>query len=683
MPNLIKRILTPVRLIVNRLSGDLTSEALKDPSTRDRILRLADAALVSEFPAARLIPATLRHRIIGQVLDAVVGDPTSAIASAAAVEADEIAMLNLSAEEAALLEAAAPGNSIDGFLVDGETSDAPAVSQAVDAVLGAGWTVTATEKDGISFRVTHPDRILSLQEAWDLAHQLEEQPSIDLAEPSIEWVPATADIGGAPPDVATIAGFGDDDHKLCSNNVHWNGDTINVQAAWDNAQTGRKQGKGIRIGHLDTGIRPHNFMANQGNPQIEFLAGRNLYDPGATSNSTFPFDPLTAGMGNQPGHGTQTLSVILCKSGTFTPQGGMGTAFTPAVRGVAPESIGVPFRISPTVINFNTDRITKGMRAALDAGCDVITMSMGGPEPRTKDLRRVIQRAVESGVIICTAAGNKIGSNNITPIVVWPAAYDEVIAVAGCNCEDKTWSGSSRGPEVNIAAPAESVWRLDGGNASGVDRGAGTSYATPAVAGIAACWLAHHGGRAVLGAHYGHAKYVPLAFAHILKTVGHRRPAGWDTRLMGPGILDAGRVLQAPLPPKSALGEWPRKEHTLSSKVLAGIIKSAGWVKGIFGGGSPAAATAAVAAAEADLTTSSAEELVARYGTELQQILFDRPLLLQQLADAGLLEPDLDDGTPGVAAAAAAEPTLDLDQAQKALSALAQLASPSLAAVLN
>lgn len=681
MPNLIKRILTPVRQIVHRLTRGLAADALKDPATRDRILRLADAALLSEFPAARLIPATLRQRIIGQVLDATVGDPTSAIASAA-VEADESAALNLTAEETALLEAAAPGNSIDGFLVDGETSDTTAVSQAVLAVLGAGWTVTATEEGGISFRVTHPDRILSLQEAWKLAHELEEQSAIDLAEPSIEWVPAPPEIGGAAPEVSAIAGFGDDEHKLCSNNVHWNGDTINLQAAWASAQDGRKQGKGIRIAHLDTGIRPHNFMANQGNSQIDYREGHNLYDPGSTPASTLPFDPLTAGFGNQPGHGTQTLSVILCKAGTFTPKGGT-QAFTPAVRGVAPEAIGVPFRISPTVINFNTDRITKGMRAALDAKCDVITMSMGGPEPRTKALRRVIQRAVDEGVIVCTAAGNKIGSNNVTPIVVWPAAYDEVIAVAGCNCEDKTWSGSSRGPEVNITGPAESVWRLDGGNSSGVDRGAGTSYATPAVAGIAACWLAHHGGRAALAAHYGHAKYVPLAFAHILKTVGHRRPPGWDTRLMGPGILDAGRVLKAPLPPKPSLGEWPKKDHTLSSKVLAGIIKGAGWVKRLFGGASQEAATMALADAEADLSTPTAEELAARYGTELQQILFDRPLLLQQLAEAGLLEPDLDDGTPGVAAAAAAESTLDLDQAQKALTAVAQLASPGLAAVLR
>lgn len=682
MPSLVQRILTPVRIVVNRLTDNLPVNALNDPATRDLILSRADATLLGEFPAARLIPPTLRHRIIGRALDSVAGG-TPAIAAAAVVpEEDELKALNLTAEETAILDIAAPGNSVGGFLIDAESPDKNAVSQAVNAVLGSGWTVTATEPGGVSFRVTNSDSMLSIREAWDLAHRLEEQRAIDLAEPSIEWVPASADIGGAPLDVAVIAGFGGEDkHKMCSENVYWNGDTINLQAAWDAAQAGRKQGRGIRIGHLDTGIRPHDFMANQGNPQIEFVEGRNLYDPNSALATKFPFDPLTPGLGNQPGHGTQTLSIILCKSGTFTPPGGL--AFTPAVRGIAPEAIGVPFRISPTVINFNIDRITKGMRAALDAGCDVITMSMGGPEPRTKDLRRVIQRAVESGVIVCTAAGNKIGSNNITPIVVWPAAYDEVIAIAGCNCEDKTWAGSSRGPEVNIAAPAESVWRLDGDDTNGVNRGAGTSYATPAVAGIAACWLAHHGGRAALAAHYGHARYVPLAFAHILRTTGHRRPAGWDIRLMGPGILDAGRVLQSLLPPKSALGDWPKKEHTLSSKVLASIIKGAGWVKGLFGGGSAAAATAAVAASEADLKTPSVEELAARYGTELQQILFDRPLLLQQLADAGLLEPDLDDGSPAIAAAMTADPTIDVEQAQKAIATLAQLASPGLAAALR
>ncbi|MGL4399692.1 MAG: S8 family peptidase [Luteolibacter sp.] len=663
MPTLIKRVFAPVRLIVNKLLLGLPAGALDDPAIRVRILVLADTALLSQFPAARLLPQELRHRIIGQVLDAVVGGPIANIMTVE--EIDNLDALNLTQEESVILEVGAPGNSVQGFLVDGETNDQAAMSAAVIEVLGEGWIATPTEVDSDSFRITSQSAILSVPEAWELAHALENHHAVSLAEPMIEWVPAPVEVGGESPDLSSIAGIGSDEGKSCADSAYWSGEKISVQDGWNAAPPGQAKGTGVKVAHLDTGIRHHDFLPIAGNPNVDYSGGLNLFDPITNPQGLRPHDPLTGGFMNQPGHGTQTLSVLLCKTGTFKAKDGVN--YTPAIRGVAPEAVAIPFRISPTVVNFNTDRIAKGIRAALDADCDVITMSMGGPEPRTKDLLRVIRRAVESGVIVCTAAGNQIGSNDITPIVVWPAAFDEVIAVAGSNCEDKKWKGSSRGPEVNITAPAESVWRLEGTSPTGVAQGAGTSYATPAVAGIAACWLAKHGGRKALASHYGQARYVPLAFARLLKTVGYRRPAGWDTRLMGPGIIDAGALLRANLPAKAELTTWPVKTHTLSSEVIAAIFKALGWA-GF--GAAPASATPAP------------ESLAVRYGSELQQILIDRPQLLRQLVDSGLLKADIKDDSTAISAAAAADATIDLSSAEQAISALRAIASPSLAAVL-
>ena len=678
MPNLINRIFIPVRFIVNQLLLNIPANALSDPTTRAIFLNTADLALVSEFPAARVIPRNLRHRIIGEVLDTLIGTPRSEeIAVAAAV--DPLSPLNLTPDELATLENAAPGNSVAGFIADGETADQAAMEAAVASVLGAGWTVTATEPGGLTFKIEHPDSILSVPQAWELAHELEDHAAIDLAEPAIEWVPAPAEIGGAAPDIASVASFGGSEPLACSKSETWTTDDfIHITAAWALSPANRQKGVGVKIGHLDSGLTAHKDLPIEGNPQILLSEGANLYDPKHKVVGNRPLDPMDSGIDDflrtqfkaQDGHGTGTASVLLGQAGL--------------VRGTAPLAKVVPFRISPTVVNWNTSRITEGIRRAHAAGCDVITMSMGGPEPRSKELRRVIQRAVEDGVIICTAAANVIGSNDVTPIVVWPAAYDEVIAVAGSNCQSKVWSGSSRGPEVNITAPAESVWRnsakrgaLPGTGVVGheIGRGDGTSYATPATAGVAACWLAHHGGRAAITAHYGgQAKYVPLAFAHHLRTDGYDRPDGWNTRLLGPGILNAEKLLSLDLPPKAALDGWPVKEHSLSSKALASFLKGLGFLFG-----SSAAATAAAASAS---PPPSAEELVARYGSELKALLLDRPALLQAFANVGLMDADLDDGTVAVAAAAAAGEILDTTEAQAALSLLRAQASPSLAAVL-
>lgn len=667
MPSLARRTFEPVRQIVNKLLLGKPAEYLNNAATRALLLDLADKALLNLFPSIRILPAGLRHRIIGRVLDNSIGSGSAAAASASFE--DDLTALALTAEETALLEIGAPGNSVTGFLADGETNDLAAMTAAVQAVLGGDWKVEDTEPGDVGFRITSETAILSSSDGWELAHKLEDHAAVALAEPIIPNVPAPPEIGGEAPDIAVIAGFGGDDlGKECSYGAYWSGEKIAVQAGWDAAPVGRKQGAGVRVVHLDTGVRPHNFLAIENNPNIDYTGGRNLFDPNTNPKGERPFDPQTDGFGDQPGHGIQTISVLLCKAGTFEAPD--KKQYTPAIRGVAPEAIAVPFRISPTVINIDTDRMTRGFNAAVDANCDVITMSMGGPEPRTGQLRRAIKRAVEAGIIVCTAAGNKIGSNDIFPIVVWPAAYDEVIAVAGTNCEDKKWRGSSRGPEVNISAPAESVWRLDGKDPTKVGQGDGTSYATPAVAGVAACWLAAHGGRQALIQHYGKAKYVPLAFAHLLKTVGYRRPANWDTRLMGPGIIDAGAIVRAALPAKATLTTWPVKQHTLSSAVIAAIFKALGYVI-------PGVAADVAAAASADDTP---EAKAARYGTELVALLMDRPLLLKELVESGVLAPSSDSG---VAAAAGVGPEPDRAQAATALSTLRQLASPSLAAALK
>jgi thermitase len=190
----------------------------------------------------------------------------------------------------------------------------------------------------------------------------------------------------------------------------------------------------------------------------------------------------------------------------------------------------------------------RGLRQAIDHatthGAQVISISLGGPMPGF-GTRRAIQRALDAGTIVLAAAGNEVG------FVVFPAAFDEVIAVAASNVRDQPWSGSSHGPAVDITAPGESVWRArttresDGQLRFTVERGNGTSFAVATTAGVAALWVSFHGWTNLVR-RYG-AGNIARVFKQLLQATC-RTPRGWDTSEFGPGIVDARKLLAEPLP---------------------------------------------------------------------------------------------------------------------------------------
>ena len=189
---------------------------------------------------------------------------------------------------------------------------------------------------------------------------------------------------------------------------------------------------------------------------------------------------------------------------------------------------------------------------ATDAGCHVISISMGGLP--LDYLERALHYAVSNGVIVCCAAGNIFGANDVLHAVVWPAHYPDALAVAASNANDQPWSGSSRGPEVDITAPGESVWHAiakKGKPLTEVARGDGTSFAVATTAGVAALWLAYHDRERLISL-YGRER-IPGIFKHIVMTFGFRTIPNWNTSLFGPGIIDALQVLQAPLPAVAVL----------------------------------------------------------------------------------------------------------------------------------
>lgn len=221
-----------------------------------------------------------------------------------------------------------------------------------------------------------------------------------------------------------------------------------------------------------------------------------------------------------------------------------GGAAAPSVSGVAPGATLLPLRVTPRVVIIAFDRLAEAIHYAVDKGCHVISMSLGGPV-RSRALERAIDRAVANGIVVLAAAGN------VWPFVVYPARFDSVIACAACNCTRAMWDRSASGPAVDVTAPGESVWvartgRSTGNDDDGVAVGSGTSFAVATTAGACALWLAFHD-RAALVRRYGAAQ-LPAVFKEVLMTSGVQAPAGWDTGRHGAGILDVERLLKAPLP---------------------------------------------------------------------------------------------------------------------------------------
>lgn len=287
---------------------------------------------------------------------------------------------------------------------------------------------------------------------------------------------------------------------------------------------GRSRGEGIRVGHPDTGYTDHEGL---GLTALDLLTDHDFMDD--DDNARDPLVP-SGTLGN-PGHGTATGSVI---AGRGTEERG--------VVGVAPAATLVPIRAVNSVVLLPGTNVIRAVEHARRVNCHVVSMSLGGLG--LFGLRQAIQRAVDRGMIVMAAAGNRVG------VVVEPASYDNCIAVAAIGVGDVRWEGSSRGSQVDVSAPGQAV------HVAGfaltpppprptVGPGSGTSYAVAHLAGVAALWLAFHGRDAIV-ARYG-APRVQTVFLHLLKTVGHRVPENWDDD-WGVGVVDAEALLRAPLP---------------------------------------------------------------------------------------------------------------------------------------
>lgn len=223
----------------------------------------------------------------------------------------------------------------------------------------------------------------------------------------------------------------------------WAPAKVNAPAAWD-LTTGSEK---IVIAILDSGVD-----YSQPDLQGAFVPGRDIVN----SDS----DP-----GDDYGHGTQVAGVAAARSNN-----GIGIASYCWRCAVMPVKV-----LGATGAGSVAD-VAAGIVWATDHGARVINLSFGTTSA-SPTLSDAVKYAHDRGVVLVAAAGN---SSSNTP--TYPAAFPEVIGVAGSTSTDELTNASNFGSWVDVAAPG---CNFTTGVRSWYGTFCGTSSAAPAVAGIA------------------------------------------------------------------------------------------------------------------------------------------------------------------------------------------------------
>ncbi len=129
------------------------------------------------------------------------------------------------------------------------------------------------------------------------------------------------------------------------------------------------------------------------------------------------------------------------------------------------------------------DWVANGIIHATESGASIISMSLGGYGD-SELVHEAVRYAYDAGVLVIAAAGNEN-----TYMKLYPAGYNEVIAVAATDQYDYKASFSNWGDWIELAAPGVDIYSTV---PWGYESWSGTSMATPHVSGVAALvWSLH------------------------------------------------------------------------------------------------------------------------------------------------------------------------------------------------
>ena len=285
-----------------------------------------------------------------------------------------------------------------------------------------------------------------------------------------------------------------------------------------------KRGEGVTVAVLDTAVSKSTVNPNANIKQIDLF--------GYAQDSA------------EAGHGNAVASLLVANDNELS--------------GLAPsvELLSIP------VLDANGEGsafdVAMAIVTAVDAGADIISLSLGSYTPNAL-LQIAVEYATAAGVVIVAASGND-GAKQ----VIYPAAYDNVIAVGAVAANSQIAGFSNSGSQVSLAAPGvgiDSAWTED----SGIVSFSGTSAAVPCVVGVIANIVSDYNGT-----------LTPTEAAALVvnSTIDNGAPGQDDT--YGSGVLDYTRATEADTPgifDASATGHYV--DNANSTETTVPVIVSA------------------------------------------------------------------------------------------------------------
>src|SRR6478752_10763634 len=318
---------------------------------------------------------------------------------------------------------------------------------------------------------------------------------------------------------------------------YWLADS-GITKAWEVSK-----GAGVKVAVIDSGIDAQH-------PDLKG-AVTGGYD---ASGSGQPDGQKS--VGSKPEHGTLVATMLAGRGhqpASASPSPSPGPAVPPdGIMGVAPEaqllSVSTWLGSANPSGKSDQDQIPEAVRWAVDNGAKVINISLGSTTPQwPQSWDAAFLYAEQKDVVIVAAAGNRVGGNTQ---VGAPATIPGVLTVAGLDRKNTaSVDASSQGISIGVAAPAENlVGGLPGGSYA---EWAGTSGATPIVAGVAALIR---------------SKWPDMSAEQVInRIVSTAKDAGLPGKdpLYGYGILNAEAALKADVPeatvnPLGTIAEWIR-----------------------------------------------------------------------------------------------------------------------------
>ena len=174
---------------------------------------------------------------------------------------------------------------------------------------------------------------------------------------------------------------------------------------------------------------------------------------------------------DETGHGTKVSGIIAAEYDNGEGISGMVGPFDVKI---------LPLKVFGAGQTTKTSYIVAAINYAVKMESDVINLSLGGPIQSDIE-ERAIQRAIQAGITVVAAAGNKAEEDN-RPF--YPASYKDVISVGSVDEKNQHVKSSNYNESLTLVAPGTSIVTTINGGAYGA--GEGTSFSSPIVAGAVA-----------------------------------------------------------------------------------------------------------------------------------------------------------------------------------------------------